>query len=124
MNDEDRAPPRVLTDEEIELYLKGDRREVDRLILLSLNRLSSCLIPHIRSEAEFMDHVKHLGGMEMIHSRAAYVDSLIKKNATRTAMMEKVSQSAVVWAFLAFCGFLAISVWNALVSIIKIKIGA
>jgi len=124
MNSEDEFPPRVLSDEEIELYLKGDRREVDRLILFSLNRLSSCLIPHIKSESEFMEHVKHLGGMEAIASRAHYVDSLIKKNTARSAMMEKVSQSTVVWAFLAFCGFIAIAVWDSLIHAIKLKLGA
>ena len=86
MGDDNKLPPRVLTDEEIELYLKGDRREVDRLILLSINRLSACLIPHINSEAEFMAHVKHLGGVEAIRHRAEYVDSLIKKNSARSAM--------------------------------------
>lgn len=124
MGDEDNFPPRVLTDEEIGLYLKGDRREVDRLILLGLNRLSACLAPHIKSDAEFMEHVKRLGGLDAIHFRANYVDSLIKRNAARSAMMEKVSQSTVVWAFLAFCGFLAISVWDSLVAAIKIKLGS
>ena len=39
-------PPRVLSEEEIELYINGDRREVDRLILFGLNRLASVIIPH------------------------------------------------------------------------------
>lgn len=123
MRDEDKYPPRVLSDEEIELYLKGDRREVDRLMLFSLNRLAAALIPHITSEEEFQDRLKQLGGIEGITARATYVDSLIKKNTAKAVMMEKVSQSTVVWAFLAFCGFLAISVWESIVHAVKLKLG-
>lgn len=123
MGDEDKFPPRVLSDEEIEMYLKGERREVDRLLLHSLNRLAGALIPHIKSEGDFMDKVKELGGVQAITARAEFVDSLIKKNAIRSAMMEKVSQSTVTWAFIAFCGFLALSVWHELIAAIKLKLG-
>ena len=115
--------PRVLSDDEIELYLNGDRREVDRLILISLNRLASSLIPHMESEREFMAKLKQLGGMDAIISRAAYVDSLILRNTAKSAMMAKVLQSTIIWAFIAFCGFLALSVWESIVQAVRIKLG-
>ena len=123
MDEESAYPPRVLSEEEIEMYLKGERKEVDRLILYSLNRLASSLVPHVKSEADFMKRVEELGGVQVITARAAYVDSLIRKNAVRSAMMEKVSQSTLTWAFLAFCGFLALSVWHELIAAINLKLG-
>lgn len=122
--DKDKYPPRVLSDEEIELYLHGDRAEVDRLMLFSLNRLAAALLPHIASEAEFQTKLQELGGIQGISARAAYVDSLIRKNAARTAMMEKVSQGAALWAVLAFFGFLVLSIWDSLINAIKLKLGA
>ena len=49
MSDKD-IPPRILSEEEVELYLRGDRREIDRLILLSINRIAATLIPHAERE--------------------------------------------------------------------------
>ena len=39
MHQTEESKPRILSEEEIELYLRGDRREIDRLILLSINRI-------------------------------------------------------------------------------------
>ena len=121
---EDKYPPRILADDEIELYLNGDRREVDRLMLYSLNRLAAALLPHIMSENDFKARLGQLGGIEGITARAAYVDSLIKKNAAKAMMMEKVSQGTVLWVVLAFLGFVALSVWDSLIHAIKLKLGA
>lgn len=121
---EDKYPPRILADDEIELYLNGDRREVDRLMLYSLNRLAAALLPHIMSENDFKTRLDQLGGIEGIAARAAYVDSLIKKNTAKAMMMEKVSQGTVLWVVLAFLGFVALSVWDSLIHAIKLKLGA
>lgn len=121
---EDKYPPRILADDEIELYLNGDRREVDRLMLYSLNRLAAALLPHITSENDFKTRLDQLGGIDGITARAAYVDSLIKKNTAKAMMMEKVSQGTLLWVILAFLGFVALSVWDSLIHTIKLKLGA
>lgn len=122
------SPPHVLTEEEIELYLKGDRREIDRLILYSINRLTAVIIPHAKREddrdAEADALIDRLGGVDAMHSRALFVDELIARQQVKNRMMEKVSQSTVVWAFIAFCGFVAVAVWDSLIKAIKIKLGA
>ena len=121
------TPPHVLTEEEIELYLKGDRREIDRLILYSINRLTAVIIPHAKREddrdAESDALLKRLGGTEAMHCRAVFVDQLIERQTVRNAMMQKVSQSTIIWAFVAFCGFLATAVWGDIVRAIKVKLG-
>lgn len=119
--------PHVLTDDEIEFYMKGDRREIDRLILRSINKLTGSLIPHTRREEDRERREEMmlltLGGIKMIEERAKFVDSLIERQGVRNKMMEKVSSSTVIWAFLAFCAFLAASVWDSLIAAIKLKIG-
>ena len=37
--------PRILSEEEIDVFLKGDPKDVNRIILYSLNRLAAVLIP-------------------------------------------------------------------------------
>lgn len=122
------TPPHVLTEEEIELYLKGDRREIDRLILYSINRLTAVIVPHAKREderdAESDALILSLGGVDAMRMRAEFVDVLIRRMKTRNTMMEKVSQSTVVWAVIAFCGFLAMAVWDSLVVAIKAKLGS
>lgn len=118
--------PRVLSDEEIEIIIGGERRAIDKHILFSLNRLADA---HERTLNEFKNHqekedqmvedVKRIGGMEAIAKRAEYVDSIIKRNNDRSAMMRKVSESSLNWALLAFFGFLAMSTWNEIVRVVK-----
>jgi len=120
-------PPHVLNDEEIEMYLRGDRREIDRLMLLSINRLTACLLPHTAREdardAEQAELLRRLGGLEAMEDRARFVDALIQKQSLRNQMMEKVSQSSLTWALIAFLGFLAAATWDSIVSAIKVKLG-
>ena len=111
--------PRVLSDEEIEMYLKGDAKDVDRLILYSLNRLAAMHVPCSEKVSAMMVHFDKLGGMEAVDRRAAFVDALIAKQNERTAMMHKVSSSTIAWALIAFLGFLAHSVWNEMVTSVK-----
>lgn len=124
---DDFLPPRILSEEEIRLYLKGDRREIDRIILLSLNRLAANLIPHTRREEERILEqervIKSLGGEAAMAKRAKYVDSLIVQAEAKTRMMEKVAQSSALWILLPFLGFVASALWDAVVKAIKIKIG-
>lgn len=112
---------------EIEIFLSGDRREVDRLLLHGLNNLAAVLLPHAKHEeereAEFLHVVKELGGFEMIKKRAAFIDGVIKNQEARTSMMEKVSQSSVAYALIAFLGFLGYAVWGSIVEAVKQKIG-
>jgi len=120
-------PPHILSDEEIEVYLKGDRREIDRLMLFSINRLTACLLPHTKREderdAEQDAFMKRLGGMQAMEDRAKFVDILIVNQSKRGKMMEKVSQSTLTWALIAFFGFLAVSTWDAIVAAARAKLG-
>jgi len=116
-------PPRVLSEEEIEMYLKGDRREVDRLMLFSLNRLAAALIPHAEQEERMLSEFTSLGGMTAIHARCEFIDELIARSKGRRDMMDKVSQSTLTWALIAFFGFLAVSTWDSIVHAIKLRLG-
>lgn len=124
---EDAYQPRILSDEEIEMYLKGDRREVDKLILFSINRLAACLIPHAEREEdreEAQDRLlKSLGGVEMMVKRAKFVDASIAAVESRTRMMDKVTASSASWIVIVFLGFLAVSTWDSIVHALKAKLG-
>ena len=120
---EERRAPRLYTAEEIEIFLRGDRREIDRLLLHGLNSLSAALIPHAQREEEVLRTLKEIGGLEGVVHRANYIDALIKRQAAKTAMMEKVGQSSLTWAVIAFLGFLAMATWDAVGQAIKSKIG-
>lgn len=122
--------PHVLSDEEIDLYLQGDRRDIDRLILFSLNRLAAahevqtrqCAV-HAAREAEWDRDVEDMGGVDAIKDRAKFVNELIKRSVARRSMMEKVASSGVTWALIAFVLFLATSVWDSFVHAIKTRLG-
>ena len=116
--------PRILSAEEIEMYLKGDRQEVDRLILFSLNRLAATLVPHAEREERVMAEIDKLGGMETIAARAEYVDAMIARSKAKTQMFDKVAQSSVAWALIAFLGILAAAAWESIVHAIKVKLGS
>ena len=63
-------------------------------------------------------------GEEAIKARAKYVDSLIKKNNRWAEAFEKISQSTITWALIAFLGFLAMAVWHDIVAAIKMALKA
>ena len=90
---------KVYTLEEIEIFLKGDRREVDRLMIHSLNNLASVMIPHMANEA---DVFKALGDSEVIRTRSAWIDAQINKQEKRNRMMDKVTESTTLWALPLF----------------------
>lgn len=123
--------PRILSEEEIELILAGERRAIDRHLLVSLNRLADAhykcvesINTHQEREEKIVSDLDRIGGFASIEERAEFVDSLIKRNNDRAAMMRKVSESSLTWALLAFFGFIAAATWSELVHFIKVKLGA
>lgn len=110
----DDSAPRIISEEEIELYLRGDRREIDRLILLSINRIAATLIPHAERENKIAEQLAAIGGMDGIAERARFVDTMIERQKARTQAMWKVAQSGVTWALPLLIGFVAMAIWNAI----------
>ena len=117
----------VLSDEEIDLYLQGDRRGIDKLLLTNSNRLTALVLSHMRSEEERNakeDAIwAQIGGAEAIKIRAKVVDNIILSQEKRNAMMDKVTTSNVIWASVAFFGY---SLWvlrEAVVAYLKTKMG-
>jgi len=107
------------TDEEIEIILDGDRRKVDRFMLNCMNEIKATLIHHTEKENVVLEAVETVGGIKGIKERADYVDALIKKANVRSAMMQKVSESTVTWALIAFLGFLCMATWHEIVTYVK-----
>ena len=116
--------PKVFTDEEIDMFLAGDRRQIDRHILNSLNRIAIVLIANTDREDKFYDQMENIGGIDAIHTRADYVDSLIEKNKLQAAAFAKISQSTVTYALIAFLGFIAAAVWHDIIAAIKLALKA
>lgn len=114
MNPMEETKPRILSEEEIELYLRGDRREIDRLILLSINRIAAMLIPHAERENKIAEQLAAIGGMDGIAERARFVDALIERQKARNQALWKVAQSGIAWALPVLIGFIAMAVWNAI----------
>ena len=116
----------LLTEEEIEFYLKGDRRDIDKLLLKSINKLTSLIVPHAlkedRRDEAWTAALERLGGLHKIEERAVYVDALLEKQKARTAAFRKISESTVLWALLIVAGFLAKAIWDAAITAIKAKL--
>ena len=126
----DKYSPHVLSDEEIELYLKGDRREVDRLILYSLNRLAAAnevqtlqCAAHRARNTELDEEIAAWGGVDAISERVRFVDTLIESQNKRRAMADRVIQASLFWVLPAFLAFLAASMWDSIIAAIKTKLG-
>ena len=113
------SSPKVLSDDEIELYLSGDRRQVDRLILTSLNRISTTLLEYTKRGDLIWDSVEDIGGLDGVKSRAEFIDSLIERNKRKAAAWEKVAQSSMVWAVIAIFAFFAQAAWQHIKEQIK-----
>ena len=111
--------PKVFSEEEINMFLKGDRRDIDRLLLYSMNRIAAVLIPHTEREAKFTALLEEVGGTESIKERADYVNSLIEKNKKRSAAFDKISQSTVTWALIAAIGFVLVALWEHVIILIR-----
>lgn len=120
MTKDDDGFPKVLSSYEIDLYLSGDRRQVDRLILTSLNRISTTLIDHTKRDDGLWDAIDEIGGLEGVKTKSDFVDSLIERNKSRAAAWSKIAQSSATWALLALLMFLAQSVWTQIKAQIKL----
>lgn len=110
----------VYSPEEIEIFLAGDRREVDRLLLHGVNNLTAVFLPYAERQAQMFANI---GDPNLVKERAAWIDSQIRKTEKRTRMMDKVSESSVSWALIAFIGFIVLIVGDAVIHHIKNLIG-
>lgn len=118
---DDEYPLRIYTQEEIELFLAGERRDVDRLLLYGINDLVRVIIPHKAREDKFFEAA---GTRDEIRQRAAWVDAQIDKQKKRNEMMGKVATSALSWAAIAFLGWMLVSLYSAAVEAVQSAIAA
>ena len=119
MGEEEKTLKATYSDEEIEIILDADRRQVDKFMLHCMNEIKATLIDHTERDDLVLAAINTIGGLDGIKSRAEYVDALIEKAKTRSAMMRKVSESTVTWALIAFLGFLCLATWHEIVAYVK-----
>ena len=119
MREEEKTLKATYTDEEIDIILDADRRQVDKFMLHCMNEIKATLVDHTERENIVLSAVESVGGIDGIRSRAEYVDALIEKTTARAQMMKKVSESTVTWALIAFLGFLCVATWHEIVSYVK-----
>lgn len=94
--------PRIYTEEEIELFLHGDRREIDRLLLTSTNAVAAALIsfrdeefrPHAEVEQVMMDA---LGAPTDVLLRRNWLDLQIKREMEHAEFRKKIFEASVFW---------------------------
>ena len=110
----------VYTPEEIEIFLAGDRREVDRLLLHGVNNLTAVFLPHAERQYQMFSN---MGDPNSVRQRAAWIDAQIRKADKRSHMMDKVSESSVTWVLIAFIGFVVFVVGDAMIQHFKTLIG-
>lgn len=109
-------PLKIYTDDEIDVILSGDRRQVDRILIHGINGIAAIMISHIRDESEILHAI---GDAESYRIRKEWIITQMDKERAKSAMMKRVSESAVTWALLLFLGFLAVSVANSAVEFVK-----
>ena len=106
--------PRIYTEEEIELFLHGDRREIDRLLLTSVNSVAAALIssrdsefrPHAETEEIMMNA---LGAPEDVLLRRNWLDLQIKKEMGRAKLRNRVMEGSLFWVLpILLLGFFTI----------------
>lgn len=116
--------PKIISPTEMEVYLGGTRREIDRLILEGLNNLTTAFIK-FRDE-EFRNHAseevskyakiselaKAMGDEELIRARAMWIDAQIEAQRDRASMMRRVRDSVLIWVVIAFLGYMAVTAYN------------
>ena len=113
----------VYTEQELELFLTGDRRAIDGLMLRSLNGISSALLDHIREQDQVMKELAELGGIEEIRMRAEWVNTQIERQKVRNRMMEKVATSNIATASIAFLGYCFYVLRDSIVMWFQRKVG-
>lgn len=101
--------------EEIDLLLRGDRREIDKLILLALNGIAEVVIPHAEREEEIINRIEQLGGLDAISKRSLWIEEQIAKAKMQNAFWAKMRDKAgelTVAAFLACLFAVLVYYWN------------
>lgn len=94
--------PRIYTEEEIELFLHGDRREIDKLLLTSTNAVAAAFIafrdeefrPHAVEEQVMMDA---LGVAKDVLARRVWLDQQITKEVERAKLRKKILDASLFW---------------------------
>lgn len=117
---DERYSLKVYSPEEIEFFMSGDRREVDRLLLHGMNNLAIVLVAHAKEEEAVF---KSLGTPDVVKLRAEWVDAQIKTQALRNTMMNKIIESTSTWAVILFLGFTLKSIGEYIYSLLKVKLG-
>lgn len=120
--------PVVYSDEAIDMFLQGDRRQVDRLILTGMNSMVKTFLdfrdhefrPHAAEENEMKDA---LGSPKEVEQRRLWLDLQIRKEMDRSAMRDKILEATLlrvipVCIFVVFMIFITglhehISTWLA-----------
>ena len=95
----------VYTEQELEIFLNGDRRSVDGLMLRSLNGISAALLTHMEEQEKVTRELQDIGGLEGIRLRAEWVNAQIERQKVRNRMMEKVATSNLATVSVAFLGY-------------------
>lgn len=121
MIDKDLPRLKSYSEDEIDAFLVGDRRVIDRLLLHGLNNLAVVLIAHAEREEEIF---AGMGSAETIKKRSDWIDSQITRTKSRSEMMDKVATSTATWAVIVFVGYLIHAMWEYSATLIKSKLGA
>lgn len=103
--------PKIYSDEEIELFVVGDRRAIDTLLLKGYNSMAQAFV-HFRDE-EFRSHAAKeervldaLGTPEEIELNMAWLRAQVTKERVYATVRQKILLSAVAWAVpLVLAGF-------------------
>lgn len=114
--------PRVLSDDEIDALLDGDRRKIDRVLMTLMNDTAVALMEfryqdfpmHAEDEKKLIEAVKDraeefhraLGEPKSVSKRAEFIDTLIEEKKARRDMMRHVAKGLALWAVIGFGVFL------------------
>ena len=95
------SDPHIYTEEEIDIFLKGDRMDVDKLVLTSISALAKTFItfrdlefrPHMIEENQMKDA---LGDPDDVARRRVWLDLQIKKEMDRAALRQKILEASLL----------------------------
>lgn len=111
MSEPGRLKLSLYSEEAIDAFLQGDRRDIDKLLLHGLNNLGIALLEHAEMEEKVF---AAMGDVNIIRKRSDWIDSQIEKaritnekSLKRIEMMEKVKAGTAMWAVVAFLGYLS-----------------
>lgn len=113
--------PKVFTPEELDMILSasGDRRQIDTLIMHTVNNLAAVITQHVRKEDIFR---AHMGDIERIRVRTDWVEAQIERQARRNRMMGRVAEAMLIYALPLFLVFIAIASWDSFIATMKAAI--